>query len=295
MRLPVTPGEARGAASHGYLVLYKAWLAEQAVTANTARAYHSRIGRFLLFLEYANFSGEPLADAVSTDEAMRLYLDFLKQSKTSDVTINAIINALNNFYRFLGLGESTQLKSERGGYKRARKLTISEQARFLRCVERQSTRDKALAFVFFYTGLQIGDCARLNVENIGAGAACIYLGTDGVVPLNEPTAFALRQWLAERQTLAASGADSRLWLSRQGQRISVSGIVSVIKRIGRRAKLSVSPEKLRRTWLATSTERLNRSEPASHGPAVYRHNGNHFRLSESAYAISPIYTGCISK
>lgn len=263
MRLPVTfyPGSGP---SHSYLASYKEWLAKQSVTANTLRAYHSRIKQFLLFLEYANLSDQAQSDLNGMSEAMRLYLDFLKESKQSDKsTINANVNALNNFSQFIGL-EDTQLQREQCYDKQTRVLTLDEQERFLRSAERQDAiRDKALALVLFYTGLRIGDCARLNVNDIAITASCITLNDDTRVPLNAQTMLALKLWLEERNRLVGSAAETGLWLTKQGQRLTISGIAFVIKRIGWQARLVVSTETLRRTWLTKANGHLNRDELAA--------------------------------
>jgi site-specific recombinase XerD len=262
MRLPVTFYPGTGP-NHVYLASYKEWLTKQSVTSNTLRAYHSRVKQFLLFLEYANLS-EQSSDGNSMNEAMSLYLDFLKESKKSDkVTVNANVNALNNFSQFLGL-KDTQLKREQCYSKPTKGLTLEEQERFLNSIERQqSARDKALALVLLSTGLRIGDCARLNVSDIAAGFASITLANGASVPLNKDAKLAVRNWLEERQTLADVAAESALWLTKQGQRISISGIAFVIKRIAWQANLVLCAEVLRRTWLTNATDRLNKNELAS--------------------------------
>src|SRR6516225_7658269 len=108
MRSPITYRQT-GGVNHIYLASYKDWLAGQPVTPNTARAYHSRIKQFLRFLEYTSLGDKPLNDAADMNVAMRLYLDFLKQSQRGDGTVNAMINALKSFSQFLGI-ETPELK-----------------------------------------------------------------------------------------------------------------------------------------------------------------------------------------
>jgi site-specific recombinase XerC len=104
------------------------------------------------------------------------------------------------------------------------------------------------------------------------------LGAASPVTLNERTAFAVRQWLAERQILG--GRDDGLWLTKQGKRLSVSGIAFVIKRIGWQAKLRISVEMLRRTWLAKSTDLLNKDElVANFGSYVSEATINRYGIS----------------
>ncbi len=231
MRLPVKYHQP-GGSNYIYLSSYRDWLDKQPVASSTSRAYYSRIKQFLVFIEYASQGDTPLNDLPGLNKAISQYLDFLKQSQKGNGTINANVNALKNFSQFLGIGEAV-LKRERCYDKSTKVLTLDEQERFLQAIEmRASVRDKALALVLFYTGLRIGDCARLNTENIGAGAASISLNAATKIFLNQQTMFALRQWLQERQKLANVLAESGLWLTKQGQRLQTAGIAGVIERLG---------------------------------------------------------------
>ena len=303
MRLPVTYSAAQGS-NHLYLDSYKEWLREQNMTANTLRAYHSRIKQFLLFLEYANLNEQTMEDLSHMGEAMGLYLKFLKQSKNAAASLNANVNALNNFSHFLGL-KGSELKRERCYHKIAKTLTAQEQKEFLYSVNRQELpRDKALAFVLFYSGLRLGDCARLKIGDIflgvsnddahkgshgsahgsshgsssathgsshGANHAShpdttiphIKLSNGAKLPLNKITVVALKQWLAERENMEKAKLQSALWLTKNGQPISISGITFVIKRIGWQARLVVSAEVLRRTWLTNESEHLSKKQLAN--------------------------------
>jgi len=288
MRSPITFRQA-GGPNHIYLASYKEWLAKQSVTSNTLRVYYSRIKQFLCFLEYAQFGDKPLNDPPGMNKAICLYLNFLKQSRKGNGTVNANVNALKNFSQFLGI-EDTELKRERCYNKSTKMLTLSEQERFLQAVEQQeSTRDKALALVLFSTGLRIGDCARLNIENVGAGAACISLASGIRISLNQWTMLALRQWLEERRKLPNATVEPGLWLTKQGQRLKIAGITCVIERIGWQAKLVISVETLRRTHLTKTTDHLNKNELASTfggyiGKATMKRYGVSLALASAATA-----------
>ncbi len=225
------------------------------------------------FLEYTYPGSESLTDLSKIPEGMAFYLDFLKQSKGAARSVNANVNALNNFSIFLGL-DDVQLKRERIYYKPAQVLSAEEQDKFLRAVERQkSARDRALALVLFYTGLRIGECACLSVENILPNNSIetgtiddtyndalinIKLSDDVDLSLNKQTQLAMRQWLVERAKIIARRTKSEhtaLWLTRSGRRLSISGIAFVIKRIGWQVQVIVSAEILRRTWLSNTANR----------------------------------------
>jgi len=271
MRLPVTSASANGL-NHIYLVTYKEWLRQQTLTRNSQRAYYSRIRQFLLFLEYAKLSNRALEDSDSLNELMDLYLSFLKQSKNEPRSLNANVNALNNFASFFGL-QGIQLKRERCYYKQAKILSEVDQKKFVASAQRQeSARDRALALALLYTGLRIGDLARLSVKEIAIDTdwknnntdiSYIRLGNGTRLPLNKSTTLAIKQWLAERAKINCPEAESSLWLTNQGQPLSISGITFVIKRVGWQAGLLVSAEMLRRSRLANATDHLTKGELAS--------------------------------
>ncbi len=256
------------------LASYQEWLGQQTVAHNTCRVYYSRIKQFLLFLEYANLSDQPLNELTGVKETIEIYLEFLKQSRGSVKSRNANINALNNFAYFLGL-KGLELKREHYYQKLARILNRQEQDALLNSIKQQeSARDQALALVLLYTGLRIGDCAALNVQDIfmpketSHHAEIAYLclnspGSAGRVLLNKSTTLALKEWLKERELLAHAQETTRLWLTKHGEPLSISGITFVIKRIGWQAKLSVCAETLRRTALFNATNLLNKNELAA--------------------------------
>jgi integrase len=253
-----------GGPNHIYLASFKDWLASQKMTQNTARVYYSRIKQFLLFLEYAKLSDKPLNDPDEMNKAMVFYLAFLKQSQRGNSTINANVNALKSFAGFLGIGEA-QLEREPCYEKSTKMLTLNEQERFLQAADNQeSARDKALALVLFYTGLRIGDCARLNMVDINATVSAIVLPSGAGIPLNTQTARAIGDWLEDRQQLPNAGDEPALWLTRQGRRLKISGITYVIERIGWQAGVVISAETLRRTRLAQTADRLSQDELAFH-------------------------------
>jgi len=282
MRFPVTVYPSN-AAYNIYLQSYKEWLAEQSVSENTQRAYYSRIKHFLLFREYANLSENPLNDLSATNEAMAQYLNFLKHSKGQARSINANVNALNNFCQFLGL-KAARLKRERCYYRALKVLSAKEQSDFMLSVRRQElARDRALALVLFYTGLRIGDCTRLNVadiaivdhstsdgNNTSEENSIAYLCLDDrmpgfvtKIPLHSQATIALKQWLKEREKFIAKTTEKALWLTKDGERLSISGITFILKRIGWQAHIDVSAEVLRRTWLSNANNTGGRGELAT--------------------------------
>jgi site-specific recombinase XerD len=243
--------------NHIYLTTYQDWLTKQPMSCNTQRVYYSRIKHFLAFLAHAGLNDKLLSNPSTMTDAMHSYLNFLKQTNRQGSTVNANINALNNFFQFLGLQPAPCMR-ERSQCTIARTLTLNQQERFLQALERQSVRDKALALVLFYTGLRIGDCAKLEMRNIGPGAARIIVGDGIAIILNQETMLALRKWLDERKALVGANLETGLWLTRKGRRLTIAGITCAIERIGWQAGFAISAETLRRTRLTQATESLNK-------------------------------------
>ncbi len=84
-------------------------------------------------------------------------------------------------------------------------LRPEDQRRFLRAVERAAfCRDRALALLLLYTGIRIGECAALDIEDMPLsarrGKVIIRTGkgdNQREVPLNAPIHPALKVWLKE--------------------------------------------------------------------------------------------------
>jgi site-specific recombinase XerD len=245
-----------------YLSCYRDWLAKQGVSPNTARAYYSRAKQFLLFLDYAELGLTSIEDAASMNEAVSAYLNFLKLCQKKNSTLNANLNALKSFAQFIGV-DVLALKRAPEYHQALKLLTVSEQQRFTKAIDEQAlARDRALALMLCHTGLRLGDCAGLNLQDVGAGAASLHLAKNLRVPLNETTTMALRQWLLERQEIANDSSEPGLWLTQEGKRLSASGINYVIARIGWQAKLMVSVEALRRSFLSGVAETMSKNEIA---------------------------------
>ena len=245
------------------LASYKDWLAKQDVSLNTLRAYHSRIKQFLIFVEYENIADPTFGEVRSFDEALQLYISFLKETRAAASSINANINALTNFSRFLGL-RFTSLERVNCPRKSGTTLSPSEQDNFLRSANQQAfSRDRALGLMLLSTGLRVGECAGLTVGDIllnsdvsnsrNSPIAWLCLDRGIRLELNDSTSAALRRWLDDRSQIPNDGKESGLWLTKDGKRLSIAGIGFVVRRIGWQSRLSVSAETLRRTWLANVT------------------------------------------
>ena len=237
---------------------YQAWLDKQPVSAHTRRAYRSRINHFLVYLAT---SGGPYMDVLKSarvrDRAVRDYKEHLRDDlRASASTINTTLATLDHFFKYLGLGEPdverAELRKEEPTV-----LTGSEQQLLLRAVKRsRSRKDRAIMLALMYTGMRVGECAALDLEDIDFSQPVAVLNIRSArenrrrqIGLNNETAFALSEWIEERNAKYGDSQDKALFVNRQGKRISTAGLDLIVRKTGRQADLELSTGVLRHTCL----------------------------------------------
>jgi integrase/recombinase XerC len=138
-------------------------------------------------------------------------------------------------------------------------LRPEDQKRFLRAVERAaSCRDRAIALLLFYTGIRIGECVALDIEDVPLsarrGQVIVRTGKGDhyrEVPLNAQVRPVLKAWLQERAQRFPALTLPALFLNRQGQRLSTRAIDLALRRLAQEAGLKLSAHALRHTCLTT--------------------------------------------
>lgn len=243
---------------------YEGWLARQPLSANTRRAYSTRVGQFLCYLASVPVEeyGDPLGDAHARDYAVRDFKAHLKTvGKAKPSSVNLALAAIDNFYRFVGLGRP-EVKREEPQKAAPRALSPEDQRRFLRAVERcASARDRAIATLFFYSALRLQELARLDVGDVASsarkGRVVVRSGKGDAyreVSLNADVRGALDGWLTERRTLSGAVVvvdGEALFLGRRGKRLTMRAVDLVVRRLGEEANLAnpLSAHVLRHTCL----------------------------------------------
>jgi integrase/recombinase XerC len=235
---------------------YHAELDRLPLAANTRRAYRTRVANFLAWLVTADLDGgDPLQDPHARDYAVRDYTRHLRVvGKKEPTTINAVLVALDHFYRWRGLGPPNARRQDLPQLA-PRALEPAEQRRLLRAVERSpSTRDRALALTLFYAGPRISETAALEVGDVRLTARKGELvirdgkgGTARKIPLHAEARTALAAWLPDRARLleqlaergrpVAPAEQDALWLSRRGTRLTTRAIDLVVRTLSAEAGL----------------------------------------------------------
>jgi integrase/recombinase XerC len=242
----------------GLLIEYNAALQRQPLSVHTRRAYRDRVHQYADYLRSRVLDyGNPLQDPHARDYAVRDYKMFLKTVRRAKPrTVNLSLAAIDHFYEFLGLGKPT-VRREELPQQAPSALSPEDQKRFLRAVERTaSSRDQALALLLFYTGIRIGECAALDVDDLllsaRRGQVIVRSGKGDSyreIPLNAQVRPALKAWLQERRQQLPLIDTPALFLNRQSQRLSSRSIDLVLRRLGERVGLTLSAHTLRHTCL----------------------------------------------
>ncbi len=225
---------------------------------STRRAYRGHARRFVEFLaSWPGEGGDPLADAHARDYAVRDFKSYLKTvRRAKPASVNLALAAVDHFYRYLGAGRP-DVRREELAQAAPRALSPEQLRRFMRAVERcKSPRDRAIAVLLVNTGLRIGECAALDVDDVAVsarkGRVVVREGKGDAyreVALNAEARDALD---AGRRRVASSsedGAERALFVSRKGARLSTRAMDLVIRALAREADLALSAHTLRHTCL----------------------------------------------
>jgi integrase/recombinase XerC len=234
------------------LSAYDQWMIASGVSAHSQRTYKSQVRAFLVFLGTENIT---LAD-LSLSQQQR---EQVVRSYKADITgwlkprsINNAIIAVNHFFQFLGLKPVRLRRMLVHQFQRT--FSPEEQDKFLAAIDcSNSTKERALAKLIFYTGIKLGQVAALNINDVifaGSTAKLILRHEDTVeIELDEVVTEALSDWCAERARKFPDTLDQALFLNRYGSRISTTGLDQLLRKIGFSAHLEVSAEVLRRTYV----------------------------------------------
>ena len=257
---------ARAAADFGgVLRRYEGWLASQPLADRSRDAYLAQVRSFIEWLTASDHGGEALSDSRGRDLAVRSYKRHLKtKRKWAPTSVNQALAAIDNFYRSLGLGRP-EVPREGLAQVAPRALEAEEQRAFLRAVERcPSPRDRAIATVFFYTGLRLSELAALDVGDVSMsarrGRLRVRSGKGDAyreVPLNSVCRAALAEWMIVRarqlSTLAVledvEDEMNALWLSRTDARMGTRAVDLVVRRLAKDAGVELSAHVLRHTCI----------------------------------------------
>ena len=232
---------------------------EKRASAHTVSAYNRELQRLARYLDgqgARSWSRIKRTDAQS-------FITALHRQGLAPASVSRSLAAARGFYRFLKRRRIEPLKTDPFGAVRApraaRKLPEvlnTEQAGRLvdfRPGNLLDLRDRAMLELFYSCGLRLSELVALDSDGIEFQESMVQVSgkrsKQRRVPIGRHAVAALKDWLAVRQDLAASG-EPALFVSRLGRRISARNVQKRIALWSRRRGLDchVHPHMLRHSF-----------------------------------------------
>ena len=235
---------------------------ERQLSAHTLAAYQRDLQRVLTLC-----LSDSLASWTELDTArLRRMVARLHQQGQSGRSLARLLSAVRGLYQYLlreGLcrhDPADGLSPPKGARKLPRALDADRTMQLLDGgVENEfiARRDQALLELFYSSGLRLSELVGLNLEELDMAAGLVrVLGKGGKVrelPVGRKALTALKTWLELR--LSAKPADSALFISRQGRRLSARAVQLRVGQAGvRELGQHVHPHMLRHSFASHMLE-----------------------------------------
>jgi site-specific recombinase XerD len=248
---PLTPGFLMHQ-WHECLHSYENELIARDLSRISRRAYMSRLNSFIHFLENRDISKQRLLEEGLSMEALRWYADTLNRQGASQASVYSQVRTVSSFLAFSGMQADVEVTcpKQTAPSRDVPALSHEEEARFVAALTQISTRERALALTFLYAGLRPSECAELRISDVmffSEGHCLIHVpqGKLRSISVDKELAAALECLIKERY---ACDPDF-VFLNKEGKPMSIQGMDYLIRRIGQRIRLMVSPSILRKTFL----------------------------------------------
>lgn len=255
-RLPQEPASALAPALPALLLDWLDWLASQRRAAALTLAAYRRDAANLQRLA----EERPLQELAAAD--IRRFVARLHGEGLSGRTIARQLSCWRSFYRWLvnhhglAINPVDGIRPPRSPSLLPRALSPEQAAALLDPAPEDilELRDVAMFELLYSSGLRVAELAALDVTGELDLAAAMLTVTGKrqrrrTVPVGTQALAALQAWLAARSSLAAT-TEKALFVSRQGRRLSASGIRSRLARRARELGLGVHvhPHMLRHSF-----------------------------------------------
>lgn len=244
------------------IILFSHYLAELRRSPLTVRRYRQVLLALKFFLANSASSAGKTFDTL-TQEDLRQFLRLNSDPHGAASTQNVRLSALRAFYGFLvrqGLVSTNPVLGLRSVPVHAREpvfLTLREYKRLLRFVRRRTCplllpRNEAIVAILFNTGLRVSELASLTMDKLDHDTKAfrnipLKGGRFGSIEWNRETERVLVSWLETRKTWAVPEQCAALFVSKQGQPLSVRAIQDMFSRCSRLLRLNkkLTPHVLR--------------------------------------------------
>jgi site-specific recombinase XerD len=232
---------------HIEITQFKSWLTCQYPTSSTSVHYTSDLVLFFAWIS------KPPAEITAQDVD-----DFIAHCKAKGhaaTTINRRLTTLNTFYYFLKMIEDDPAVcpvQKRHFLSRPRPLPRDAQNDDIQRLfsALQNPRDRAMVLIMLECGLRVGEIRNLSLGDFFQDNGIPWLTAHGkgdkrrAVPISPLAQDALQEWLKDRPITA----DRAVFISRNKNRISVSGIQSMLRELCVKTGIDLTCHQFRHTF-----------------------------------------------
>jgi integrase/recombinase XerC len=249
-------------------------------SAHTVAAYGRDVSQFLAFTSAG--LGRPVEDLRPADvdlTTIRQFMAEVHRRRRSRATAARMLSALRAFGRFLareGLIETDPASltvAPKREHRIPAHLSVDEMARLLEVPDTSSPlgrRDRAILELLYASGLRLSELVGLDLEDVNLSARIVRVMGKGskerLVPFNSTTARSLREWLADRASLAgradrsakpvAAGRGGRtaraeaLFVNQRGTRLTGRSVQRLVARCvaACSTRFGISPHAIRHSF-----------------------------------------------
>jgi tyrosine recombinase XerC len=233
-------------------------IAEKNLSAFTLRNYRSDLLHFAAFLE------EDGSDVLTCDRmAVRRYLALLKERGMATASLTRKVSTIRSFYRFLvreGKLEGSPLTGLVAP-KRERRLPhiLSEDdlTSIIEAAEEttpRGLRNRAILELMYASGVRLSEVVGVDLRHLDLAERTLLVRGKGnkerLVLVGGRAEEALRRYLAKGRPRLATGAESGLFVNRDGKRLSGRSIEKIVRQHALKAGLDerVWPHLLRHSF-----------------------------------------------
>lgn len=193
---------------------------------------------------------------IETEDLRKYLSDYAQNSKASKITVDNVRRVISTFFSWLE-SENYIMKSPMRRIHKIKvgkvvKETYSDEMIELIRQNVSSHRDLTIIDFLISTGVRVGELVKLNITDLNLEAKeCVVVGKGNK---QRKVYFDARTKIEIQQYLSSRNDDSKalfVSLSKPFNRLQISGVETVLKKIGKKVGLGrVHPHKFRRT-LAT--------------------------------------------
>jgi integrase/recombinase XerC len=242
---------------------------DQPLSAQTRRAYNSRLNNFLGFLgTHLDSYPNALLDAEIRDELVHDYTKYLENLRYGARTINGYLTMLDSFFGFVGLGSCAADRHPEPPPQPVA-LSNSEKQVLLTAIPRyRKIKDRAILSLLFRCGLRISEVAALDIGSIKRNHVLVVRHRAArSIELDQDSKVYLAAWIKQRKSRYGTSHGPALFISGRGQRITTTGIDCCIKQFAQQTTLAnLSANTLRHSFIVDQLKAVRDAKRVSKIP-----------------------------